>query len=99
MIVVRDVFRLKFGQSRQAVAVWKEGRTVMEPLMKGHAPRIMTDLTGQFYTLVFESSYKNLHDYEELMKAGMANEDWKKWYQKFLPFVESGYREIFSLVE
>jgi hypothetical protein len=99
MIVVRDVFRLKFGQARQAVAAWKEGRAIMEPLMKTHSPRIMTDLVGNFYTLVFESSYKDLHDYEELMKAGMANESWKKWYGTLVPFVESGHREIFTVVE
>lgn len=99
MILVRDVFRLKFGQARQAVAVWKEGRQIMEPLMKGHSPRIMTDLVGPFYTLVFESTYKSLQDYEELMKAGMANEDWKKWYGKLVPFIETGHREVFTLVE
>jgi len=99
MILVRDVFRLKFGQARQAVAVWQEGKKIMEPLMKGHSPRIMTDLVGPFYTLVFETTHKNLHDYEELMKAGMANEDWKKWYGKLVPFVESGHREIFNVVE
>src|SRR5215475_4944262 len=99
MIVVRDVFRLKFGQSRGAIAAWKEGRQIMEPIMKSHAPRITTDLVGPFYTLVFETSYKSLAEYEDVMKQGMANEDWKKWYQKFLPFVEKGHREIFNVVE
>ena len=99
MILVRDVFRLKFGQSRQAMEVWKEGRKIMDPIMKSHSPRIMTDLVGHFYTLVFETTYKDLGEYESTMKAGMSNEDWKKWYQKLLPFVEKGHREIFNIVE
>ena len=29
MIVVRNVFRLKFSQARQAVTLWREGREIM----------------------------------------------------------------------
>ena len=29
MILVRNVFRLKFGQAKPALALWKEGRAVM----------------------------------------------------------------------
>jgi hypothetical protein len=29
----------------------------------------------------------------------MGVEEWKVWYQKFVPLVESGYREIFTVVE
>ncbi len=28
----------------------------------------------------------------------MGSEEWKKWYQKFVPLVESGYREVFNVV-
>src|SRR5262245_30449297 len=30
MIVIRNVFRLKFGKTREAVALMKEGRSVLE---------------------------------------------------------------------
>jgi len=29
----------------------------------------------------------------------MSNNDWRAAYQKFTPYVESGYREIFTIVE
>jgi len=29
----------------------------------------------------------------------MQQSEWHNWYQKFVPLVESGYREIFTLVE
>jgi hypothetical protein len=29
----------------------------------------------------------------------MANEDWRRGYQKFAPHVESGYREVFTIVQ
>lgn len=53
MILVRNVFQLKFGKAREAAALIKEN----EALIKRHggAPtRFLTDLTGPFYTLVME---------------------------------------------
>ena len=29
----------------------------------------------------------------------MSNPDWKAWYQKLTPLIESGRREIFNVVE
>jgi len=32
MIVVRNVFQLKFGKAREALALWKEGRALFQRL-------------------------------------------------------------------
>jgi hypothetical protein len=29
----------------------------------------------------------------------MGNDEWRAWYQKFLPLVDSGYREILTIVD
>ena len=29
----------------------------------------------------------------------MGADEWKGWYQRFVPLVENGYREIFTIVE
>ena len=55
MIVVRNVFQLKFGKAREAIEHWREGRAIFERLempMKGS--RILTDVVGPFYTMVLE---------------------------------------------
>ena len=62
MILVRDVFQVKFGQMKQAKDVWKEMFKAMPT--SGNKPRLLTDLTGQYYTLVLESTFKDLADYE-----------------------------------
>lgn len=59
MIIIRNVFRLKFGKAKEALALVKEGA----------APRLMGD------------------------------KDWQANYQKLGALVDSGYREIFSIVE
>jgi hypothetical protein len=61
--------------------------------------RAMTDLVGPFYTLVMEEQFPSLSDMERDMQSETGVEEWKAWYQKFVPLVDSGYREVFTLVE
>jgi hypothetical protein len=99
MIVVRNVFRLKFGKAKDALALWKESRAIAQRTGSGGTMRAMTDLVGPFYTLVMEEQYPSLSDMEREMQSQIGAEEWKTWYQKFVPLVESGYREVFTLVE
>ncbi len=100
MILVRDVFRLKFGTAREALAVWKE---IGDHFSKSGNPampmRVLTDLVGPYYTLVLETTAASLAAYEEDSRKAMADTKWRTMYQKFTPFAESGYREIFNVVQ
>jgi hypothetical protein len=99
MILVRDVFRLKFGSAREAVTMWKEGIEIGRRAGMGGPVRLLTDITGPYYTLVFESSYENLGAFEHAARTTMSASEWRKWYQRFVPLAESGYRELFTIVE
>jgi hypothetical protein len=46
MIVVRNVFQLKFGKAREALAVMKEGVAIQRRLAAEGSARLLTDLTG-----------------------------------------------------
>ena len=61
--------------------------------------RLLTDMTGPFYTLVLELTLPNLAALETMMPKVMGDKDWQANYQKILPLVESGDREIFTVVE
>ncbi len=98
MIVVRDVFRLKFGKAREAKALLKEGINLIES-SGFKVDRILTDLTGEYYTLVLETVHKSLSDYERIDSGHSADGRWKNWHEKFVPLVESGRREIFRIVD
>jgi hypothetical protein len=99
MILVRNVFRLKFGKAKDALALWKEGRQIAERVGSGESMRAMTDLVGPFYTLVMEEEFPSLAEMERELQSELGAEEWKAWYQKFVPLVESGYREVFTIVE
>ena len=96
MIVVRNVFQLKFGKAKEAKALWKKGSKISKKY--GGPSRAMTDAVGPFYTFVLESTYKDLTDYEKALKKVLGAKEWGRWYQKFTPLVESGYREIFTIL-
>ncbi|HKZ43343.1 MAG TPA: NIPSNAP family protein [Candidatus Hodarchaeales archaeon] len=98
MIVVRDIFQLKFGKAKDAKALWKKGSAINKKL--GYGPgRATVDLVGSYYTFVLETTYKDLSDYEKALKKTLAAKEWSDWYQKFMPLVESGHREIFTILE
>ena len=101
MIVIRNVFRLKFGKAREAVALFKEGIAIQKRVGAGvnFSTLLLTDVTGPFYTVVLELTVPSLTTFEAEAPRFMGDKDWQANYQKIGPLVESGYREIFTLVE
>jgi len=98
MILVRDIFQLKFGKAREALELMKEGKAILKKA-DYNVDRMLTDLTGPYYTLVMESTYDSLTAYDKSMASESMSEEWKKIYQKFVLLVESGRREIFTVVK
>jgi len=102
MIVVRNVFQLKFGKAREAVASMKEGMAIQKRVIGdkvNFSTRLLTDVTGPFYTLVLEITLPNLAVLESEMPRIFGDKDFQANYQKMTALVESGYREVFTIVE
>jgi hypothetical protein len=101
MIVIRNVFRLKFGKTREALALMKEGVAIQKKALAGvdFSTRLLTDVTGPFYTLVLELTVPNLATFETSAPRLFGDKDWQANYQKMAPLVESGHREVFTIVE
>jgi hypothetical protein len=98
MILVRNVFQLKFGKAKEAVDLIKKGVTLQKKA-GFNSQRLLTDVSGPYYTLVMETSYPDLKEFEKAHQKVASSQEWKKWYQTFVPLVESGRREIFSVVK
>ena len=65
MILVRDIFQLKFGKAKDAIALWQEGKTIAREIGHGVADRLTTDLTGPYYRMVMESTHESLAAFEK----------------------------------
>lgn len=99
MVLVRNVFRLKFGKAREALAVMKEGLVILKRVSGEDIPvRLLTDLTGPYYTVVMEMTLPSLSAVETTAPRIMGDKEWQTNYQKLVPLVDTGYREIFNII-
>ena len=99
MVLVRNVFQVKFGKMREATAAWKEVPAMAKKSAAVRDVRILTDVTGPAYTLVVEFTYNSLADFEKSSGEIMRTPDWQAWYQRIVPVMETSRREIFTIVE
>jgi hypothetical protein len=98
MILVRDVFQLRFGAAREAMTLWREGLEFVQRTGVARDVRLLTDLAGPYYTLVLESTYGSLAEYDRELHEATDDATWRAWYARFVPLVQGGHREIFNIV-
>ena len=98
MIIVRDTFYLQFGKAREAKVLLAEFNEILKKY--DNTPRrFLTDFTGEAYRLILESTFVDLSSYEETLKSHFGRDEWRSWYEKFIPLVNRSVREILTIVE
>jgi hypothetical protein len=96
MIVVRGVFQAKYGKGGELVELFKEAHT-MWPV--GRNARILTDLSGPFFTVVSEAEYDNFGAWEANVQAIFGDARFAALFERMTALVESGRREFYNLVD
>lgn len=92
MILVRLTFRVRQGKIRQMVDAMKQG-TADAP----NRPRILTELSGPFNTLVMETRYDSLAAAEQWRNAFFQSQDFKDREDAVPDAVESGSTEYYTI--
>ena len=98
MIVVRNVFYLKFGKSREAMALWPEGLGMLREA-GAKKLRLLTDSVGRFYTCIHESEYENYAEFEAVLRKAGQTVGWREWHEKLNPLIEQGHREVYRIMD
>lgn len=100
MVVIRDIFQVKFGLAKQATELWKQALAELRSAKPGPSTsRLLTDLAGPpFYTLIMESTFDSLSQWEQFHQSARTNASWRELYQKIVPLAEGGRREILTVV-
>ena len=96
MILVRDVLKIAPDTMKEAKKLAHESRE----LAKKHGypeMTLMTDLAGNYYTLVMETRFDRLSHYEESTKRMMTSKDWQKSYPRLRKCIRGGQREIYTI--
>ena len=96
MIIVRNTFHMDAMRMKEAATLANEGRELVQRL-GFPVPRISVDLASEFYTLVLETEFEPLADFESRLPQNRA--DWEAWYSRFNSLVRSGRREVFRVLD
>ena len=94
MYIERLVFNVKYG--KDLVSVLKKGNEMMAKRRLGKG-RILTDLTGKMFTVVWEYRVRNLDQWEKARKNYFADPAFQRWFKEMEPLVESGHREFYAI--
>jgi hypothetical protein len=100
MLLVRQEFRAKYGRGDELVALFQEFNGRMRDAGELTPQfRILTDVTGPFFTVVTEIEVENLAAWEGGFRESMERPWMGEWFSRMMPLVESGSREFYNLVE
>ena len=92
MILVRIVFRVRQGHIRQMVEAMQQA-TADVP----NRPRLLTDLSGSFNTLVMETRYASLAAAEHGRNAFFQSQDVKDREAATPDWIETGSTEYYTI--
>ena len=98
MIVVRDELKIApegMKTAKDAVAQMLK----VEVARDMGRVRVLTDLVGEYYTLVIETETESLSTYEVWMQRMMPSDAWQKAYAALRPLVRGGKRSVYTLLQ
>ena len=94
MIVVRNSFIAKPGCASKLAKMLKEATAIS----KMSKPRVMTDVTGEFNSVVMEYEVESIGELEAQMKEYMTNEKLREKMVGYTDLWVTGKREVFQIV-
>ncbi len=94
MIIVRDVFQAKYGKGGDLVALFKEAK---DNWTVQYSPRVLTDASGQFFTVVTEEQYEDLAEFDQKSAEIFSTPEFGDWFERMTKLVESGRREFYNI--
>jgi len=94
MIIVRNCFRAKPGQAGKLAAHFKE----IAAMANLRNPRVFTDVTGEFNTVVFVYDVESMGEWEQSYKQYTSDPKVREKAQGYLDMWTSGHREFLRQV-
>lgn len=96
MIVVRDVYQVKFGKVDALLDIFSDAR---RGWAQNYKYRVLTDASGPFYTVVTETEVADLGVWEARLSEIYSNAEFGQWFARIEPLIESGRREFYKVEE
>ena len=98
MILARVVMQAKFGKADDLVTEIKGSTTdLTEEQIASLQPRLLTDISGSFDTVVLETTHKSLAALEQFRKAIFARSAEREGPSPMEELVASGRNEYYTI--
>lgn len=98
MIVQRNAFQLEFGTAREAIAIMRETSRIAARLGLPGQHRLLTDLTGEMYTLVLEVTVRDMAALQDGARM-FADPEWREQQARMNPLVRSARKDLFQVID
>jgi len=96
MFVIQNVFRCKAGQAKKVIEKFK----AVQPFMQEFAKHtIMVDEVANFWTVIVQVETEDLATFQKLLHERGQDKRIQDAMSGYMDFVESGYREIYRIIE
>jgi len=95
MILVRDVFQIKVGHMDQVLALLNDAAESMPE--NSRISRVLTDISGPHFTLVFESKAESVDAHREQMMASFQDPATAAAMGRMMEYIESGHRTYYTI--
>lgn len=99
MVLARAVFQAKIGKANNVVAYLKESFTdlLTDDQMASFQPRILTDISGRFDTVILETTHTSLAELEQVRQAMFEQSAASEEPSPMLDLIESGRNEYYTI--
>jgi heme-degrading monooxygenase HmoA len=97
MYLIREVFNAKPGKAKELVKMFKQAAPHMEKQEGMKNMQIMTDATGDYWTVVIQSEMEDMGSFFSHLRGATASEELKTIMKGYIDLVEGGHREIFKI--
>ena len=98
MIQVRESYQVKFGRIDQAVDYWSRlPREVAAWPKHLGAYEVLTDMSGEMYTLVVAHHVDSVEAWQAALAAMQEDRAYQGWFRSFKQFAEDGQREFLKV--
>lgn len=95
MILVRQVFQVKYGYMDQVLAMMKSMPAEMQEGMKD--TMVLTDISGPNFTLVIETKAESIDAYWTALQAMFKQDEPSGGEDPMAPLIIAGHREFYTI--
>jgi hypothetical protein len=90
MIIIREVFTAKPGMASKLAKLFKD-------MGMGPNVRVMTDMVGDFNTVVIESEFEDFAAMQRRMQEDGNNQEMRQRMSGYTDMYQTGRREIYQI--